>query len=250
MKALLRRGWLWYVVAWIPMAFLYAEVMKQIPNRSLPYSVALSEAFSSIAPVAMLGVAAWWLSGRVSWPPRRVWSFALVHLAAMALFIGLWLAAEVTMIAFGTGFRAAIAITKTFAVFETFDGVIFYSVIAAVSYAVRIATRLREQDARLARADALRMRAELAALRGQLNPHFLFNTLHTLTALVRRDPETAEHALERFGDMLRYVLDVKRSAREDVTLGDELEFVRNYLSLEQLRLGDRLRVVERIDPDA
>jgi LytS/YehU family sensor histidine kinase len=154
------------------------------------------------------------------------------------------------MIAFGTGFRAAIAITRTFAVFEIFDGVIFYSVIAAVSYVVRIATRLREQDARLARADALRMRAELAALRGQLNPHFLFNTLHTLTALVRRDPDTAEHALERFGDMLRYVLDVKRSAREDVTLGDELEFVRNYLALEQLRFGDRLRVVERIDPDA
>ena len=50
--------------------------------------------------------------------------------------------------------------------------------------------------------------------------------------------------------MLRYVLDVKRSAREDVTLADEMQFVRNYLSLEQLRLGDRLRVVEHLDPDA
>jgi LytS/YehU family sensor histidine kinase len=122
--------------------------------------------------------------------------------------------------------------------------------IAAGSYVIRITSRLREQEARAARADALRMRAELAALRGQLNPHFLFNTLHTLTALVRRDPDTAEHALERFGDMLRYVLDVKRSAREDVTLGDEMQFVRNYLSLEQLRLGDRLRVAEQLDPDA
>jgi sensor histidine kinase YesM len=94
------------------------------------------------------------------------------------------------------------------------------------------------------------MRAELSALRGQLNPHFLFNTLHTLTALVRRDPQTAEHALEQFGGMLRYVLDVKRSAREDVTLADEMHFVRNYLALEQLRLGDRLRVVEHLDADA
>ena len=49
--------------------------------------------------------------------------------------------------------------------------------------------------------------------------------------------------MKRFGDMLRYVLDVKRSAREDVTLADELQFVRDYLSLEKLRLGDRLRVV-------
>jgi sensor histidine kinase YesM len=125
-----------------------------------------------------------------------------------------------------------------------------YAVIAGGCYVIRIMGQLREQEALAARAEALRVRAELSALRGQLNPHFLFNTLHTLTALVRREPATAEQALERFGDMLRYVLDVKRAAREDVTLAEEMEFVRNYLSLEQLRLGDRLRVREEIDPEA
>ena len=129
------------------------------------------------------------------------------------------------------------------------DAVLFYGILSTGSYLIGAVSRLREQEARAAKAESLRMRAELAALRGQLNPHFLFNTLHTLTALVRRDPETAERALERFGDMLRYVLDVKRSAREDVTLADEMQFVHNYLSLEQLRLGDRLEVEERIDPE-
>src|SRR5439155_20533144 len=52
------------------------------------------------------------------------------------------------------------------------------------------------------------------------------------------------------GDMLRYVLGVKRAEREDVSLGEELAFVRTYLALEQLRLGDRLHVVEEVDPDA
>src|SRR5947209_11891125 len=118
------------------------------------------------------------------------------------------------------------------------------------SYAIRMVGRVRVEEARVARAESLRVGAELAALRGQLNPHFLFNTLHTLTALVRRDPATAEHALERFGDMLRYVLDVKRSRREDGTLADELQFVRSYVALEQLRYGDRLRVIEEIEPDA
>src|SRR5205823_12795209 len=124
-----------------------------------------------------------------------------------------------------------------------------YGVIAGVSYLIRVGVLLREREAAAARADALRVRAELAALRGQLNPHFLFNTLHTLTALVRRDPATAEHALEQFGDMLRYVLGVKRSRREDGTLADELQFVRSYVALEQLRYGDRLRVIEEIEPD-
>ena len=168
----------------------------------------------------------------------------------MVSFALIWLGVEISLIASSTGYRLAWEITRQFAGFQAFDGTFFYGLIAAGSYVIRIASRLREQEARAARADALRMRAELAALRGQLNPHFLFNTLHTLTALVRRDPDTAEHALERFGDMLRYVLDVKRSAREDVTLGEEMQFVRNYLSLEQLRLGDRLRVVEQLDPDS
>jgi LytS/YehU family sensor histidine kinase len=179
-----------------------------------------------------------------------MWQFLLAHAALAVAFAVLWLSTEIGVIAAQTGLSVAIEIGKSFAGFQAIDGVFFYGLIAAASYVIRIATRLREQEARVARAETLRMRAELAALRGQLNPHFLFNTLHTLTALVRRDPETAERALERFGDMLRYVLDVKRSAREDVTLGDELRFVRDYLSLEQLRLGDRLRVVERVDPDA
>jgi two-component system LytT family sensor kinase len=184
------------------------------------------------------------------WPPRSPWRFVALHASAATAFAVIWVASEIGEIALTTGWSVALQIGGTFAGFQLLDGFFVYSVIAAVSQVIRIATRLREQEARVARADALRMEAELAALRGQLNPHFLFNTLHTLTALVRRDPATAENALERFGDMLRYVLDVKRSAREDVTLEDEMAFVRNYLSLEQLRLGDRLRVVERLDPEA
>jgi sensor histidine kinase YesM len=91
------------------------------------------------------------------------------------------------------------------------------------------------------------MHVELAALRGQVNPPFLFNTLHTVSGLLQRDPVTARQALERFADLLRYLLDAKRLEQEEVTLGDELGFVRDYLALEQLRLGEKLKVVEQID---
>lgn len=249
------RAWLAYSVAWLPFAVIYAIIItKPAPIRavrpipSLP--VALVEGLTYIAPVALMGVGVWWLVGRITWPPRATWRFVAVHVLAGTVFSVLWLASQTALIMTGTGLRLAIDIAKTFAGFQIIEGIFVYGWVAAGSHAIRIASRLREQEARVARSDALRMRAELAALRGQLNPHFLFNTLHTLGALVHRDPQTAEHALERFGDMLRYVLDVKRSQREDVTLADELQFVRNYLALEQLRLGDRLRVVERIEPDA
>jgi sensor histidine kinase YesM len=211
---------------------------------------ASKEGVTTVLPVALLGVCVWWLTGRLRWPPRSVPRFLASHIAGGAVFTFVWLLCQIGFIAMGTGLRLAVAITETFAGFQLLEGLFVYGLLAAAMYMLRITTRLREEEARAARADALRARAELAALRGRLNPHFLFNTLHTLTALVRRDPETAERALGRFGDMLRYVLDIERSAREDVTLGDELRFVHDYLSLEQLRLGDRLCVVERVDSDA
>jgi signal transduction histidine kinase len=220
--------------------------------RTRPMSVgqALRQGFTHVIPAAILGIAVWWLTGVVRWPPKSKWKFVVIHGVGAIAMSAIWLLFEVGLIAFYAGWSVAVDASKLFAGFQAIDGAFMYALIATGSYVIRIALRLREEEARRARAESLRMRAELSALRGQLNPHFLFNTLHTLTALVRRDPTTAEHALEQFGGMLRYVLDVKRSSREDVTLADEISFVRDYLALEQLRLGDRLHVNEHLDPDS
>jgi LytS/YehU family sensor histidine kinase len=87
-------------------------------------------------------------------------------------------------------------------------------------------------------------------LRAQLDPHFLFNVLHTLSQLAREDSGATEAALERFGDLMRYLLRAGARDAVEATLEDDLEFLRNYLALERLRLGERLRVVEELDPDA
>jgi signal transduction histidine kinase len=216
-----------------------------------PLRVAVIQSVTHWITPALLGVVIWWLTGKIHWPPRSPSRFVGLHIAGAILFSVIWLCIDAGLILLGT--RDVIAtrfIVHQFEGFQFFDGMFIYAMMAATSHVVRIAGRLRAEEARAARAENLRMQAELAALRGQLNPHFLFNTLHTLTALVRRDPNTAEQALERFGEMLRYVLDVKRSAREDVTLQDEMQFLHNYLALEKLRLGDRLQLVEHIDPDA
>jgi signal transduction histidine kinase len=114
---------------------------------------------------------------------------------------------------------------------------------AALAVAAGIHRRLKEQELAAAA-------AELQALRAQLNPHFLFNTLHSLTQLAREDPVATQDALERFGGLMRYVLSAGRNAIADVSLEEEIGFVRDYLAVERLRLGERLRVLEDIDPDA
>jgi LytS/YehU family sensor histidine kinase len=99
-----------------------------------------------------------------------------------------------------------------------------------------------------ARAEAALVRAELSAISGKLNPHFLFNTLNSLLMLTRRDAAAAEQALLCFSRLMRYVLDTRRGAADRVALRDEIDFVRDYLALESLRLGPRLRVDWQIDP--
>lgn len=124
--------------------------------------------------------------------------------------------------------------------------------VAALGFvlAVRVGVGLfaveREARERQA-ADERASRARIRAITAQMNPHFIFNVLHSLSALLRRDAAAAESVIERLGGLLRYGID-----RGDVpvSLADEWEFTRAYLDLEQVRLGSRLRVDVDVDPEA
>jgi signal transduction histidine kinase len=88
--------------------------------------------------------------------------------------------------------------------------------------------------------------AELRALRAQIHPHFLFNTLNSIASLIASDPAEAEDVVTRLAELFRYTL--QASDREHSPLEGELDFVRNYLEIERARFGDRLRLREAIEP--
>ena len=88
--------------------------------------------------------------------------------------------------------------------------------------------------------------AQLAALRAQINPHFLFNSLNSIAQLIRADPDRAEACVERLAEMFRYVL--RYGEKDFVPLAEELEMARAYLDIERARFGDRLQVETHIDP--
>jgi signal transduction histidine kinase len=123
--------------------------------------------------------------------------------------------------------------------------VLFAVTIGGIAYAIAF---YRQSLARARAIEQMRTdlaEAELRALRAQVNPHFLFNTLNTIAALVRVHPAEAEETITRLADVFRYTL--QASNREQSTLGDELEFVRAYLEIEHTRFGERLKVVEHIE---
>jgi two-component sensor histidine kinase len=116
-------------------------------------------------------------------------------------------------------------------------------------YWVVVALLLGWQYARLY-VDAQRRveHAQLERLKSQLQPHFLFNTLNSISVLVRENPAAAQQMIVQLSDLLRLAIDTKDA--QLVTLREELEFTRRYLAIQQLRFGDRLQVRITVEPDA
>lgn len=119
-------------------------------------------------------------------------------------------------------------------------GVIFYAALASVGLVLAYQQRLQERDVHAARLEAQLSEARLQELRNQLNPHFLFNTLNTVSMHVRDgDRQTSVRLLARLSELLRHVLDQGRA--QEVPLRTEMEYVQRYLEIEGVRFSDRLR---------
>jgi two-component system sensor histidine kinase AlgZ len=169
--------------------------------------------------------------------PEEGWTGALLRLASVT--IGVVVGADLA-----TRVLARVGIADDD--WDTRWGIVrIGSVVSAVLIGV-LAMQHREVRRRR-QVEAEAVRARLQALQARTDPHFLFNALNTVAALIGEDPALAERAVERLSDLFRYALE--GSARERVTLGEELAAVDDLLFVESLRLGDRLAVERRVDPE-
>jgi LytS/YehU family sensor histidine kinase len=123
-------------------------------------------------------------------------------------------------------------------------GIILYLLSAGLHYAALAADASRVATMSAVEAHALARDAELYALRMQINPHFLFNSLHSIAALTTQDAPRAREMCLRLSEFLRSSLGL--GDREDIPLRDELALARSYLEVEHVRFGERLRIREEI----
>jgi two-component system, LytTR family, sensor kinase len=173
------------------------------------------------------------------------WS-AAVHLPSSFIFGGLW-----TLLRWGLSFipwvdERPLSIERI-AVAHFYLWFLSYWILVGVHEAWRNYRRFTQGELRASQLEARLAQAQLEVLKGQLHPHFLFNTLHAISTLIHRDPDAADEMLAQLSDLLRMTL--ATVGVQEVPLQQELEFLRRYLDIQQTRFADRLRVIVDVPPD-
>lgn len=230
-------------VLWLIYAFLYSPLIARDSATELVY-IFRGQVASNLM-LALYSVPIWWLVVRGM--DHRPWGWKIAaHLFLGSAYAWLGLLSVIALVRM-TAPEVAVQEVQEVGQWIFYGNLTAYAVQFALYHMVRSFQRLRWQEQRAMALMVLAQERELAALKAQVNPHFLFNTLNAITAMVGRDPEQAREMIARLAEMLRYALD--SSKRDWVSLGEDLNFAQAYLDLEAYRFPDRLEVHYEVEPE-
>ncbi len=231
----------------VPLAWLLRVLELRPWGAALAFALPMQVIYSFIA------LSAWWVCRR-----HPIGGGGGRGRSALTAQVGGALQATSVWLAFGMFWSVAVdrwlhvGLTRP-AIFRDLGvlfalGIPLYLLSAIAHYLFLAFEASREAERRILETQVTAREAELRALRAQLDPHFLFNSLNSINALVGSDPEGARRMCEGLGDFMRRTLAL--GSRESVSLGDEMALVERYLGIEQVRFGDRLRVEREVEPAA
>lgn len=233
---------------------VYTSIQAHDDIAHLRPILALSELFLSVLAEcliwAVLTLGIFWLARRFPFGQGK-WLRSLSVHAVGCLVCGL-VAASLSAVAAELIRERLPRLTLTvnvlilFFVLKLNNNVFFYLAILAVAHVLNYYRQFRERELLSSQLEAKLAQTQLQILKMQLHPHFLFNTLNAISALIHQDVELADRMIARLGDLLRSTLD--SANQQHVPFQQELDFIQPYLEIEKARLGTRLTVDLDIDP--
>ena len=244
-----RLGLIWGIWALAALFFatqVYMMYLKE--ERRIPFSQGLFLQGLSCAIWALVTPLVLWLARRFR-IERNTWRRTVpFHFVVGIALVSLMIVVDYVLYMIYLGRVANITPLSTFQnVYYNVDRLLLtYWVIVLISHAFNYYNSYRKGELKAAQLGAQLAQSQLEALKMQLHPHFLFNTLHSISALLNKDVEGARSMIARLGDFLRLTLE--NGGSQEVTLQQEIEFLNGYLDIERIRFQDRLTTLVRVDP--
>ena len=238
-----------YLAAWLPIAGVMAVLIRLAAGSSWLEAGVLALPLAVVYAFICLGV--WYPCRATPLRRARAGQIILTHALAAAVLTTLWLFLAVTWASVLEQYPPFAGVSDRFprlVLVLSIAGLLLYTLAAVLHYLI-----IAFEDARLAETRELELRllareAELKALRAQIDPHFLFNTMNSIAALTTGDPQAAREMCLTLAEFLRESLRV--GARSSIPLADELALAERYLAIELVRFGPRLRVERRVSVES
>lgn len=241
-----RRALIIYSIIWLLSVIGNFLILRL--NRDFPVSISLSEAVLQNVLFAILGLIAWYPTRYIPFRKDSPFYSILAHVMAGIVVVATWLILTVGILRALFGSDEAYNSYLTFSIFwRGFVGVMVYLMIVLIYYLISYARSLRERAQAEEKLRTLVKEAELNMLKSQINPHFLFNSLNSISSLIISNPEEAREMIIRLSDFLRYSL--KHRENEFVPLEEEIVRMQDYLSIEKIRFGDKLHYDLHVSKD-
>ncbi len=232
-----KANFLLYFTAWIPLAVMFGLALTISGGFSGQQSTMLAAPVTII--LAFLCLSPWYACKALPIGATPVWKLLLNHLTAAVMASAFLLLVAWGLVAsYSRSFPELGGKLTPITPLLAAAGVLIYVLSIAFHYAMLAIESSRH-------AEVLAREAELRALKAQVNPHFLFNSLNSISALTTIDPAKARDMCIRLSDFLRMSLGL--GERASISFGQEIELTRTYLDVEQVRFGTRLRVIETIE---
>ncbi|HKU77910.1 MAG TPA: histidine kinase [Pyrinomonadaceae bacterium] len=248
-RRLVRYGLIWGV--WTVVALFFCAqvyVISSAEKSPVRFSDFLFQA-STCYLWALATPLVLWLSRRYclerhNWRRRAAFHFGMSILVSCALLVT---HIVLYMIVMGRAGSISPFRVFNFTFFNLDKWMLIYWVILGMNHAFSYYNSYRKGELKASELRTQLVQSQLEALKMQVHPHFLFNTLHSISALLSKDTEGARKMITRLGDFLRLTLE--NSGSMEVTLQQEIEFLNGYLEIERIRFQDRLTTDIRVDPD-
>jgi two-component system, LytTR family, sensor kinase len=232
-----RRALIIYIFIWLVIALINAVVLRF--GRDFSLAISMTEALLGSLLFGLFGLIIWYPTTFI--PVRKESPFYSIsaHIAAGVVVIAVWLLLTVGILgALFSNDQGYLQYLSESLFWRAFVGVMVYLILVLIYYLVSYARSLRERAQAEEKLRTLVKESELNMLKSQINPHFLFNSLNSISSLIMSNPEEAHEMIIRLADFLRYSL--KHRESEFVSLEEELVRMKDYLAIEKIRFGDRL----------